>query len=97
MNDDWVTIYVIVVLSIAAIPIFLLIAWSIALCLLEIKQLQVARRHKYQENLRTIISGTTKVAGATTKTCQIEDITNETTGTSNTESFDVTTRKYEYF
>ena len=62
MIDDWVTIYVIIVLSISAIPLLLLFCWSIALCLEEMKEIRIHRRDVYMENVRGIISGTTGLA-----------------------------------
>ena len=96
MNEDWVTIYVTSVLIIAAIPLAILMAWSIALCWVEIKQLQIERRQKYQENIRTIVGGTTKLISATTEACKTEDSTSKYADTSNTESFEITMMKNEY-
>ena len=79
MNDDWVTIYVIVVLSIAAVPIMALMFWSFFLCLEEIKDIRIQRRNTFHDNLRSIIGGTAKLASLTsknpdekTKSCDIE-------------------------
>ena len=96
MDEDWVTTYVIVVIIIAAIPLALLMAWSIALCLVEIKQLHIERRHMYQENIRTIFGGTRKLISATTEACKTEDSTSKCADTSNIESFEITMMKNEY-
>ena len=81
MNDDWVTIYVIVVLSIAAVPIMALMFWSFFLCLEEIKDIRIQRRNTFHDNLRSIIGGTAKLASLTSKnpeekkkSCDIENI-----------------------
>ena len=92
MDYDWVTIYVIVVLSISAIPLVLLVGWSIALCLEEMKNVRILRRNEYEANVRSIITGastfvvnqmtqrasTEHQAKATTQTCECQHLSNET-------------------
>ena len=60
MGEDWIILgYVIIVLSLSAIPLLLLFGWSIALCLKEMKEILIQRRNEYMENIRGIINGTT--------------------------------------
>ena len=96
MHEDWVTIYVVTVLIIAAIPLALLLVWSIALCLVEIKKLRIERRQMYQENIRTIVGGTTKLISSTTEACKTENSSSKYADTSNTESFEITMTKNEF-
>ena len=91
MDYDWVTIYVIVVLSISAIPLVLLVGWSIALCLEEMKNVRILRRNEYEANVRSIITGASTLivnqmnqrtlndnqAKATTQNCECEHRLNE--------------------
>ena len=91
MENDWVTIYVIVVLSISAVPLVLLVGWSIALCLEEMKNVRILRRNEYEANVRAIVTGASTFimsqmnqqasndnqAKATTHTCECEHLPNE--------------------
>ena len=90
MDYDWVTIYVIVVLSISAIPLVLLVGWSVALCLEEMKKIRILRRNEYEANVRSIVTGASMFimnqmnqrasmdhqAKATTQTCECEHLPN---------------------
>ena len=90
MDNDWVTIYVIVVLSISAVPLMLLVGWSIALCFEQMKNLRILRRNEYEANVRCIITGTSTFimnqmnqrpsidhqAKATTQTCECKHLPN---------------------
>ena len=85
MNDDWVTIYVIVLLSITSVPIIILMFWSFFLCLEEMKDIRIQRRNTFHDNLRSIIGGTAKLATLTSKNpeekkkcCNVESIPIET-------------------